>query len=86
MLRLAMLPTQALLLVLFRTLTATCLAWQPDFILRVNQSVIAPDCTPRLSTVVNGTLPGPLLTMTEGKHYWIRVYNDIPDQNLTMHW
>lgn len=81
-----MLLLHILLFLLLSAASTTCLAWQPDFILRVNETVISPDCTPRLSTVVNGTLPGPLLTFTEGKHYWIRVYNDVPNQNLTMHW
>jgi L-ascorbate oxidase len=26
-----------------------------------------------------------LLTFTEGNHYWVRVYNDLPDKNTTIH-
>jgi L-ascorbate oxidase len=33
-----------------------------------------------------GTTPGPLLTFKEGEHYWIRVFNDLPDSNTTIHW
>lgn len=26
------------------------------------------------------------MRFTEGGHYWVRVFNDLPDQNTTMHW
>ncbi|KAH8797745.1 Cupredoxin [Xylogone sp. PMI_703] len=59
----------------------------PDAILRVTAENIAQSCLPAKSTVlVNGTSPGPELRLVEGKTTWIRVYNDIQDQNLTMHW
>jgi hypothetical protein len=60
----------------------SALASQPDIILRVTKEIIWPDCTPRLSTVINGTSPGPLLTMEEGQHYWIRVSNAVLSQGL----
>ncbi|ORX33571.1 multi-copper oxidase laccase-like protein [Kockovaella imperatae] len=63
----------------------TVLAWQPDYILRISNQTIASDCQPRSSVVVNGTAPGPLLTFQEGQHYWVRVFNDLPDQNTTIH-
>lgn len=36
--------------------------------------------------LIIGTSPGPLLRFTEGEHYWVRVYNDLPHENTTMHW
>jgi hypothetical protein len=41
-------------------------------------------CTSRFTVVINETTPGPLIVLDEGKVTWIRVYNDIPHQNLTM--
>lgn len=87
---------QLLLIVLFAIRLAW--AWSPDYILRVSEQVISPNCQPRLSVVVNGecrtdkqalisgTTPGPLLTFYEGQHVWIRVHNDLPHENTTMHW
>lgn len=57
----------------------------PDAVLRVTEGQLAQSCLPAKSTVlVNGTAPGPELRLQEGKVYWIRVYNDMPDNNLTM--
>ncbi len=39
---------------------------------------------PKEVVLVNGTSPGPELRIREGKVYWIRVYNDMVDKNLTM--
>ncbi|OQO14183.1 hypothetical protein B0A48_01059 [Cryoendolithus antarcticus] len=39
-----------------------------------------------MSVVVNGTTPEPAIRIPAGKTSWIRVYNDMPDQNTTMHW
>jgi len=62
-------------------------SFQPDYILRgtydVNKQVA---CTTRPSVLLNGTSPGPELRLVENATTWIRVYNDIPDQNLTVHW
>ncbi|TVY13400.1 Multicopper oxidase aurL2 [Lachnellula arida] len=59
----------------------------PDAVLRVSTSNISQSCYPSKSTVlVNGTSPGPELRIKEGITYWIRVYNDMTHQNLTMHW
>ncbi|KAJ5155839.1 L-ascorbate oxidase [Penicillium capsulatum] len=33
-----------------------------------------------------GTTPGPTIRLRENKTTWIRVYNDFPTDNLTMHW
>jgi L-ascorbate oxidase len=57
----------------------------PDAVLRVTAEDLAQSCLPAKSTVlVNGTAPGPELRLQEGKTYWIRVYNDMSDNNLTM--
>ncbi|KFY33216.1 hypothetical protein V494_07826 [Pseudogymnoascus sp. VKM F-4513 (FW-928)] len=59
----------------------------PDAILRVTEEERKQSCVPsKKILVVNGTSPGPTLRFEEGKTVWIRVYNDIDAQNLTMHW
>jgi FtsP/CotA-like multicopper oxidase with cupredoxin domain len=35
-------------------------------------------------TLVNGSTPGPTLRLQPGKTSWIRVYNNMPNDNLTM--
>lgn len=55
-----------------------------DHVLRVTTRNIAVACQTRLSTVVNGTSPGPELRIKPGETTWIRVYNDMESQNLTM--
>ncbi|KAK1836757.1 laccase-like protein [Podospora conica] len=57
----------------------------PDHILRVTYDTNV-GCQSRKSVLVNGSLPGPAVHIPAGSQSWIRVYNDIPDQNLTMHW
>ena len=56
----------------------------PDFVLRVTYEDVSIGCQTRKSALVNGSLPGPELRLIPGKTSWIRVYNDIPDQNTTM--
>lgn len=56
----------------------------PDHIIRVTNEVIDVACDSHLSVVVNGTTPGPLIRLAAGTASWIRVYNDVEDQNLTM--
>lgn len=58
----------------------------PDQVLRMTTEDISIACETRHSVVVNGTAPGPPVYLVEGKPQWIRVYNDIADQNVTMHW
>lgn len=58
----------------------------PDHVLRVTQTNLSVACEHRLSVVVNGTSPGPTLNIAPGKSTWIRVYNDMAKENLTMHW
>lgn len=57
----------------------------PDAVLRVTQRTYTSSCITKSNVVlVNGSSPGPELRLVEGKTYWIRVYNDMDDQNLTM--
>ena len=42
------------------------------YTLVVTQEVISPACSPRLSLVINGTLPGPELHVEGGQHVHIR--------------
>lgn len=42
------------------------------YTLVVTQEVISPACSPRLSLVINGTLPGPELHVEGGEHVHIR--------------
>jgi hypothetical protein len=57
----------------------------PDAVLRVTQQNITQSCLPSKSNVlINGTSPGPELRLLEGQTYWIRVYNDMTANNLTM--
>ncbi|OIW24688.1 L-ascorbate oxidase [Coniochaeta ligniaria NRRL 30616] len=58
----------------------------PDHILRVTNDNIDIACDQHLSVVVNGSTPGPVLRLAPGTASWIRVYNDVDDQNVTMHW
>lgn len=60
--------------------------FRPDYILRATAQNITIDCQSRYSVVLNGTSPGPPIYLREGWTTWIRVYNDIKDQNLTVHW
>jgi FtsP/CotA-like multicopper oxidase with cupredoxin domain len=56
----------------------------PDIILRVasesrNIAGIQQDVP-----IVNGTYPGPKIELQAGKTTWVRVWNDMPSDNLTM--
>lgn len=59
-------------------------SFTPDAVLRVTQQVVSIGGIKRLTTLVNGSVPGPELRILENQVTWIRVYNDLPDQNLTM--
>ena len=59
-------------------------SFSPDAILRVTVQDISLGGTQRLTTLVNGSVPGPELRIPENEVAWIRVYNDMKDQNLTM--
>ncbi|AEO64435.1 uncharacterized protein THITE_48594 [Thermothielavioides terrestris NRRL 8126] len=56
----------------------------PDHVLRVSLAEVPSACESRQDVVVNGTSPGPALHLLPGATSWIRVYNDMEDQNLTM--
>ncbi|OAG01952.1 L-ascorbate oxidase [Paraphaeosphaeria sporulosa] len=61
-------------------------SWSPDTTLYATAANITIDCQSRHSVLLNGSSPGPTLYLEEGKTTWIRVYNQIPDQNVTVHW
>ena len=56
----------------------------PDHNLRVSIAEVNFGCETRQSVVINGTAPGPAIRLLPGAKAWVRVYNDILDQNLTM--
>lgn len=57
----------------------------PDAVLRISAQNISQSCYPAKYTVlVNGTAPGPEVRLLEGQTYWIRVYNDMTDDNATI--
>jgi hypothetical protein len=56
----------------------------PDHVLRVNIAQVPSACETREDVVVNGTSPGPAIRLLPGARTWIRVYNDMPDRNLSM--
>ncbi|KAJ6183729.1 Multicopper oxidase [Penicillium mononematosum] len=86
-----------MILLCYILLLPFCFAWAarlvrhdehftPDVVLRVTAKEIPIACTTRFTVVINETTPGPLIVLNEGEVTWIRVYNDITGQNLTMHW
>lgn len=57
----------------------------PDYVLRVTEGPFTQSCITKQNVIlVNGTSPGPEIRLREGKVYWIRVFNDMDKQNLTM--
>lgn len=73
-------------LILPRYVTATVHddSFTPDAILRVTERNVSVGGIHRLSTLVNGSIPGPELRIPENVTAWIRVYNDMKGENLTM--
>jgi len=60
-------------------------SFSPDFILRVTEQPFTQSCIAKPDVIlINGTSPGPELRLVEGNIYWIRVFNDMDNQNLTM--
>ena len=59
-------------------------SFTPDAVLRVTAQDINLGGIRRLTTLVNGSIPGPELRIPEQEVAWIRVYNDMQDQNLSM--
>jgi hypothetical protein len=63
------------ILCLIVTLLQSFVAAQSDvkeFVLIVSLEVLSPACSPRLSLLVNGTLPGPELHVNAGDHVHVR--------------
>lgn len=56
----------------------------PDHILYATAGNITINCESRYSVLLNGTSPGPPLYLEEGKTSWVRVYNKIPNNNVTV--
>ena len=59
-------------------------SWSPDYVLYGTAKNVSIACESRYSVLLNGTSPGPPLYLEEGKTTWIRVYNQIPNSNLTV--
>lgn len=79
----------ALAVHLFSQLTLAILVrhdatYQPDQVLWATAGNVMIDCESRFSVLFNGTTPGPVLYLEEGKTTWVRVYNHIPNENLTV--
>lgn len=89
-----MLIMQLIACILHLGLLPTCIAtasqafhnssWQPEYVLIATKEVITQNCQTRKSVVFNGTSPGPTLHLMEGKTTWVRVYNRVPNKNLTV--
>ena len=60
------------LLVLLGVLMGMVRGETKHYALVVTEETLYPDCTPRLSLVVNGTFPGPAIYATAGDHIFIR--------------
>lgn len=58
--------------------------YTPDYVLTATARNISINCLSRYSVVFNDTLPGPPLHLKENYTTWVRVYNNIADQNLTV--
>lgn len=58
--------------------------WEPEYVLVATAQNISINCESRYSVIFNGTSPGPTLHMKEGKTTWVRVWNRIPDNNVTV--
>jgi L-ascorbate oxidase len=56
----------------------------PDAVLRISAETVSVGGIQRHSVLINGSIPGPELRFPEGKVIWIRAYNDMADQNVTM--
>jgi L-ascorbate oxidase len=59
-------------------------SFAPNYILYATAGNITIDCQSRYSVLLNGTSPGPPLYLKEGETSWVRVYNKIPYDNLTV--
>lgn len=59
-------------------------SFTPDAVLSVTRRNISIGGMYRYTTLVNDTLPGPTIRIPENQVFWIRVYNEMSDSNLTM--
>lgn len=59
-------------------------SFHPDAVLTVARKNISIGGMYRYTTLVNDSLPGPPIRIPENQVFWIRVYNDMIDSNLTM--
>ena len=66
------------------TLTTHDASFIPDVVLRVTSQQMNIGGNIQSFPVVNGTYPGPTVDLTGGQRTWIRVYNDLQGENLTM--
>lgn len=58
--------------------------FQPDYVLVAAAKNISYNCHSRYSVLLNDTSPGPPLYLKEGQTTWVRAYNNVADQNLTV--
>lgn len=57
----------------------------PDAVIHVTSAKTKQSCVAEKDVIlINGTSPGPEIRLAEGKTFWIRVYNDLLHENLTM--
>ncbi|OAA41314.1 L-ascorbate oxidase [Metarhizium rileyi] len=61
-------------------------SFTPDIVLSIARRNISIGGMYRETTLVNNSLPGPTLRIPEQKTIWIRVYNKIENDNVTIHW
>ena len=66
------------------TLTIHDASFEPDIILRISSQQRTITGFTQSVPLVNGTYPGPKIELTAGQTTWIRVYNDMQGENLTM--
>lgn len=59
-------------------------SFTPDYVLEVAEQDYKINCEVRRSVAVNGSVPGPEIHLREGRTTWIRVYNRLQGENLTM--
>jgi hypothetical protein len=60
-------------------------SFTPHYVLHVTEQPFTQSCITKTDVIlVNGTSPGPEIRLTEGNIYWIRVFNDMDNKNLTM--
>ena len=79
------------LLLLFSLILSHCVtavvhdgSFTPDAILRVTSQNVSLGGIQKLTTLVNGSTPGPEVRVPENETVWIRVFNDMKDSNLTL--